>query len=133
MSAPRGSARVGSDGKVVQQDGKADSEESVTTDDVQDAPKLAKLLTRILSTLAGLRRQRPPRRMDFEDIVVAGTGASVPFAHGFNGRVRWYAVDWLEGSGNPVIPVRDAVLTDANTLYLKFYASGTVCIRVEAV
>lgn len=130
MTAPiKGAARIASDGKVTQLGPKATPDEVITEDDVKDTSKLVKLLVRILATIATLRRTWVPRRIDFEDqAVVAFTSSS--FTHNFNGRVRWWFVDW-NGPATAPAAITNATLTTTNLLVLDMYATGTVTVRVE--
>ena len=117
---------------VTQLDGKAGPDEAVTENDVKDAAKLAKMLARVLATLAGLRRAWAPTTVDFEDVAVTTGGATVPFQHNFNGRVRWWVVGWQSAASTAPYLREDTTLTTASTLVLKSYVAGTVTIRVEA-
>lgn len=127
----RGLAKVLSTGVMKQLDGKADPDQQVTEQDVQQPPKLARLLTDVLRDLARLKRRPYLRRIDYEDIAVTA-GGSVTLAHRFNARVRWWVVDWVP-SVSGVAPVfeRTVATTDANTLILKAGNSGTATFRVE--
>ena len=102
-------------------------DEVVTEADVQEPPKLARLVLRLLKDVAQLKRAWTPDRVDFEDRVVDGTGVTLyRFEHGLGGRVRWWVVD----STGPHDLVRDAS-SDNNTLVLYSYGATTVTIRVE--
>lgn len=141
MTAPiaGSAARVDSAGKVKQLGPKASADEVVTELDVQQPSKLARLLCRILAQLAALRRQWAPRRLDFEDVVLAGAagaGVGVRLQHNFGGRVRWWVVEWTFGGGGaasgPVLlkGVAAGEITDS-TIVLYSYQAGTATIRVE--
>ncbi len=124
-------AKVNNDGKVTILDGRASASEVVTDADVQDPPKLARLLGRLLANVAQLARAHTPRRLDFEDVTCAGSGAAIRLRHGFGGRVRWWPVDYLS-TGTPAAPILErGAATDANVLVLLSYTTGTVSIRVE--
>lgn len=132
MIAARGSARVDTAGVVTRLDGKADADEVVTESDVQDTAKLARLLCRILKTLADLKRRFVPRRIDFHDITTVATPGTVTLQHNFNGRVVWWPIDYqISGSAASPIIQRNAAAGDANTLVLLTYTTGLVSIRVE--
>lgn len=125
-------ARIDSAGLVKVLDGRAEPDEVITAEDVQDAPKLARLFARTLSMVASLRRAWAPRRIDFEDVPVSTLAAEVSLAHGFNGRVRWWICGWQSsGTTAPILRESTATVSDANTLVLQSYVAGTVCIRVE--
>lgn len=134
MSAPASgtACRIDVTNKVFQLGPRAVADEVVTEQDVQDTAKLARLLCRVLSLIAALRRQWAPRRVDFEDIVVGATPTSHRLQHNFAGRVRWWVIDWIAG-GAAAAPIllRDSANTDANTLVLLSSKAGTVSIRVE--
>lgn len=119
---------------ITQLDGKAGPEEVVNEDDVKDASKLAKMLARVLATVAGLRRQWAPRRMYFQDIATTGAaGASVNHSlqHSFGGRVNWWVCGWgIYGDTAPVVCCDDTVTT-SETLVLSSFATGTMTICVE--
>lgn len=112
-------------GKSRQLDGRAAPEATVTEADVADAPKLAKLLTRILALLADVKRRFYPRRTDFEDWDV-GAGTTHSFAHGFAKRVRWWVVDQ-----NGAAALTKNAATDANTLVLDSAVACRITLRVE--
>lgn len=132
MGAAVSAAKIDAAGKVYLLDARADAEEAVTEADVQEPPKIARLLARLLSNVATLRRAWAPRRIDFEDVPVGTFGAQVSLGHGFNGRVRWWIVGWQSpGANAPILRESSTVVTDANTLYLQSYTAGTACIRVE--
>lgn len=132
MSAStKGAARVDNAGKVTQLGPKPAPDETVTVEDVQDPAKLAKLATRILASLAALRLTWVPRRIDFEDVAVSTSGATVTLQHNFNGRVRWWLVGWQSSGTTAPILKESTTATDANTLVLLSYVAGTATLRVE--
>ncbi len=117
-------------GKSRSLDRKVASDELVSEADITDVPKMARLLTRILRSIADLRRTFVPRRTDFEDRAV-GSGTYERFPHGFGGRVRWWVVDSI---GTAPILLQSSVpayRSDENTLILYSAAAPTVTIRVE--
>jgi len=125
-------ARIAADGKVTQLDGRAAPAEVVTEADVQDPAKLARLLGRMLSDEAALRRRFAPARLDFEDIPVLVTGDIVQFHHNFGGRARWWVVGWQCATNVAPILREDVTLTTTDTLVLRSYVAGTVTLRLEA-
>lgn len=132
MPAPiLGCAKVSSDGKVTQLGPKPAGDVRLTGADVIDPPTLARTIERLINGVATLRARWYPRRIDFEDVPVASGSVLVYLAHGFNGRVRWWVVDWQSTLANktPVL-TRDAS-TDANTLVLVSNIDGVATIRVE--
>lgn len=86
-------ARIDTAGRVTVLDGRAEPDETVTEQDVQDAPKLAKLLARLLQNVASLRRTFSPRRIAYE-VAAGSAGALTQLAHNFVGRVRWHVSGW---------------------------------------
>jgi hypothetical protein len=103
--------------------------EQVTPDEAKDPHRLARAFTNVLRDVALLRRRWSPRRVDFEDWPVDATGTTkYRFEHKFDGRVRWWPVDW-SGSVAPILLKHTD--TTANTLVLTSKAAGTVTIRVE--
>ena len=113
-----------------QLDGKPQPDEQVTEADVTDAPKLARLLTRLLAEIAKLKRPHNPRRLVFTDVVVDSTGTTpFRFTHKFGGSVNWWVVGW-QGSGGHYNLDED-LSTDKDTLVLVSYSTGTVAICVE--
>jgi hypothetical protein len=56
----------------------------------------------------------------------------VKLQHNFNGRVRWWLVDYqiIGGAAAPIIQT-DSANTDANTLVLLTYTTGLASFRVE--
>jgi hypothetical protein len=123
-------ARIDSAGNIYQLDRQAEPDERVTEEDVKDADKLARLLMRVLKDLASIKRRFFPRRVDFEDTAVDGSGVTkYRFPHGLNARVRWWPVDV---TGSSVAALRRHADTDLNTLVLLSDSACTVTIRVEA-
>lgn len=115
-------------------------QEIIKPEDTEDSLKLSQLLQRILKHLSDLTRRWAPNRIDFEDVVVAGSSVSpetIRLTHMFDGPVRWWVVgtrnggtvalpyiqESHDGSGNP--------LSDRNTLVLDVYYEATLTIRVE--
>lgn len=124
-------------GKIRQLDTKREPDELITSDQLEDKPRVARWLTQILRDLETLKRRWAPRRIDHEDVEVDATGGDgidatkFRFAHGFVGRVRWWIVDW-QGSAAPFLVRHDGIDgTDKNTLVLRSYVAGTVSIRIE--
>lgn len=124
------SAKVDVNGKVTQLDLKPEPDEQITEDNVKDGTLLARFLLQLFRDVAALKRRWVPRRLDFEDISFGATSflKDYPMQHNFNGRVRWWLVDW--SAGVPPVLVRGAN-TNANTLVLLSNAVGTGTIRVE--
>jgi hypothetical protein len=125
------SARIDSAGNVHQLDRPAEPDEILTEEDVQDAPKLARLLVRILKEVTTLRRRFWPRRTDFEDRTVSN-GTDLRLTHRFNSRVRWWVVDWVAETPGNAPQFETSADTDLNTLVLVVWNNGKVTIRVEA-
>lgn len=131
MTAPiKGAAKVAADGKITQLGAKAAPDEVVTEADVKDSAKLAKLLARVLSSIATLRRTWAPRLTDFEDVPVT-VGSVTPFQHNFNGRVRWWVVDWVSTGAGNATQFETHATSDSNTLRLFSGEAGVATIRVE--
>lgn len=123
------SAIVTANGTVRQLDQAAEPDEQIQPDDVADTSRLVRLLMRMLRDITTLRRRWWPRCIDFEDIVVTGTGlVRYRLPHGFGQRVRWWPVDW---SGAATSALSKDSTSDINTLVLISYAFGTVTVRVE--
>ncbi len=123
-----GCARVASDGRVTQIDGKATAPEIVTESEVQEPAKLARLLGRLVVEVAALRRRFAPRRTDFEDCVVTNPATILTLEHSFGGRVRWWIVDQTSA-----MMANQTADTTADTLVLSVYgdADGTCTVRIE--
>jgi len=103
--------------------------EQVTPDDAKDPNRLSRAFTSLMHDVAALKRRWSPQRIDFEDVVVDATGTKLfSFEHKFNGRVRWWAVDW-SGSAAPAL-LKHASTTNS-TLVLVSKTAGTVTVRVE--
>lgn len=128
------SANVPAHGEIRQLDGRAEPEEQVTEEQVQDPARLARVLVRLLADVAKLRRRWAPRRLDFEGIVTDGsvTPERHRLTHGFGGPVRVWLVDARNptGAGVPVFAIIDSA-SDSNTVTVESYMSGTVTLRVE--
>lgn len=127
-----GAAKITAAGKLIQLNPKAEPDAVVTEADVQSPHLLAKLLTGILTEIVNLRRRYAPRHIDFEDITIASGGKTYTFRHGFNGRVRWWVVDYENtGATVGVIVQKWAPLTDANTLGIYSNCDGRITLRVQ--
>lgn len=121
-----------SDGNVVQLDGRAEADESVTPEDVKDAEKLARMVATLRKDVAELKRRWHPRRTYFRDqAVTASTTTKIRLEHGFGGRVNFWPCDWKPtvAGTEPRIEKHDD--TDDNTLVVTSNAAGTVTILVE--
>lgn len=134
-------ARVDRAGNVYKLDRQAEPDEVVSEEDVKDAPKLSRLLMRLLKDVAGLRRRFAPRSVDYEDLRVLSTTTTLRLPHGFGARVRWWLVDWAptSASANYVPLLAASATTDLNTLVLTNITvgiigafDGKVSVRVEA-
>lgn len=112
-------AAIEQDGTVRPLDARTAPDEVLTEQDVQDAPKLAKLLTRIRKDIATLGRRFAPRRIDYEDVEVSSSKA-VMLHHGFGGRVRYWLADWAAAGGLPPVLSKGST-TDNDTLVLDAY------------
>ncbi len=133
MGCALSAARIDVSGKVTALGAKPSPDEVVTEVDVQDPPKLARLLARVLSEVAALKRRWAPRFVDFEDLLVTSTSTTkIQLQHNLNGRVRWWVVDYqISGAaGGPIIE-RNATDTTSSTLVLRSYKDARVTIRVE--
>jgi hypothetical protein len=124
------SASVYRDGKVVQLDRPAMPDEVVTESDVQEPPKLARLLGRLLRDVAGLLRRWEPKRIDFEDIACVA-GETIRLEHGLGGRVRWWQVEWTGTGVGTFGGFEQTSATDNDTLVLLVVDNGTATVRVE--
>ncbi len=123
------SAIVQLNGKVRQLDQRADADEQVQPDEVGDATRLARRLMWILGNLRDLRRRWRPRSADFEDRTVLGDGTTkYSLPHGFNGRVRYWPVEWV-GAAAPNL--RRHAESTANVLVVTSTSAGVVTLRVE--
>lgn len=124
------SAIIPANGPIRQVDLAGEPLEQITPEQVTDEQRLARLLMDVLRQQADLSRRFWPQFIDFEDVAVDATGATVyRFAHGLGGRVRWWPVDWSGATAGPRL-VRHAN-TDDNTLCLVSYTAGTLTLRVE--
>ncbi len=121
-------ARIDAAGAVTTLDGRAEPDETVTENDVKDTAKLAKVLARVLATIALLKRSWTPSRVDFEDCVVTNPFTILTLEHGFGGRVRWWVVDQTSA-----MSANQTANTTADTLELYIYGDtdGTCTVRVE--
>ena len=125
-----------SDAKVITLDGKAQPDQVVTEADVQEPPKLTKLLVQLLKDVTTLKRTPAPSRIDYEDVPVSTAGALVPLQHNFGGRVRWWLVGWSSaGTSAPILRESSLAgsLSTTSTLILQSYVAGTATIRIEKV
>jgi hypothetical protein len=124
-------ARIDRAGNVHQLDRAAEPDELVAEEDVADAPKLARIVVRILRDIATLKRRHWPRRIDFEDREVT-SGDALRLPHNFRARVRWWLVDWIPSTPGDVPLFERSTDTTTDVLVLDVGNSGTVSVRVEA-
>ena len=116
-------------GEIRPLDGRAQPEEAVTNEQVTDPDRLSRLLRRLLSDVAVLKRRWWPDALEFEGRTVDATGTVLHrFPHGLGAAVRWWPVDWIGAAGPQLSKHED---TDLNTLVLVSFVEGTVCLRVE--
>lgn len=134
------SANVDNDGSITRLDSAAEPDENITEEAVKDPKRLAQFLLRLFRAVTSVRRRWSPDRINFRDIVVAGTDVNpvtATFTHNFAGRVDWWLVS-VSQFGSVTEPiVQEAVngsgvpLSDENNLVLSFYFSARVTVRVE--
>jgi hypothetical protein len=125
------SAIVQSDGLVRQLDARAGEPIVVTSEDVKDAEKLARLLQQALRENAELRRRWAPRELYFRDqAVTATTATKIRLTHNFNGKVNWAVVRWDGNAAGSSYGIDEHADTDANTLVIVSSVAGTATIRV---
>lgn len=123
-------AVVDAAGRMRQLDKPATGSDRFTAADAKDAEKLARKVQSLEDRLTGLERAFRPRWIEFEDVTVAASGATVRLPHGFNGRVRWEVRGWRTSSTLLWLFKEDTSATDANALVLLSYVAGTAVIRV---
>ncbi len=116
-------ARIESDSRVRQLDGKAEPDEVVTEEDAKEPSKVSRLLARLLKEVAALKRRHVTQRLDFEDVPVGGGGAVTQLAHHFGGRVRWSVVGWQ----TLATPTTDNLLCSATSWMMRgLWGPGTL-------
>jgi len=105
-------------------------DEAISEQDAADAPKLARLLTRILRDVAALKRPFAPRRVSFVDLTVDGTGTTkYRLPHGFGARVHWFVADWSGAAAGAGLERHSD--TDKDTLVLVSHVAGLASVRIE--
>lgn len=123
-------AVITSDGTVRQLDARAGEPIVVTSEDVQDPEKLARLVQDAHREIASFRRRFAPRMTEFEDLEVTA-GDPLRVTHGFGGRVRYWPVDWRPTTPGDA-PIFDKNTdTDEDTLVLDVGNAGIVTILVR--
>ena len=135
------SARITKDGTVLQLDRRPEPDEHISADTVQDKVRLSKFLLQLFLEVSKLRRRWWPERLDFEQTVTGDgtTPHTIVLRHGFGGPVTWWVVrvtnastDVTGLSTTAIAPfVTESSSSDDNALYLTFYYSADVTIRVE--
>lgn len=124
------SARIDKAGTIFPLDRRAEPEEQITEQQVQDPKRLARMLMTILRDVALLKRRWWPERIDFEDTVVDATGTTkYRLPHQLGGRVRYWVVQW---SGTTAPCLKQHADTTEDVLVLTSNVAGTATIRVEA-
>jgi hypothetical protein len=125
------SAIVQSDGLVRQLDARAGEPIVVTSEDVKDVEKLARMLQDTRRELAELRRRWAPRELYFRDQAVTATNTTkIRLTHNFNGKVNWAVVRWDGSAAGSSYGIDEHADTDANTLVVVSSVAGTATIRV---
>lgn len=122
-------AIVENTGTVRQLDARAGEQINVTSADVKDAEKLARLLQQALRENAELRRRWAPRELYFRDQALPASG-SVRLTHNFRGLVNWAVVRWSPTAAGAMPVLAQTNGTDADALVLTSGAAGTATIRV---
>ena len=124
-------AIVENDGSVRQLDTRAGEQINVTSEDVKDVEKLARLLQQALRENAELRRRWAPRELYFRDqAVTATTTTKIRLTHNFGGKVNWTVARWDGSAAGASYGIDEHADTDANTLVLVSSVAGTATIRV---
>lgn len=124
-------AIVHNDGVIRQLDTRAGEPIVVTSDDVKDMEKLARLLQQALRENAEIRRRWAPRELFFRDqAVTATTTTKIRLTHNFNGKVNWAVVRWDGSAAGSSFGIDEHADTDANTLVLVSSVAGTATVRV---
>lgn len=122
------------DGRIRKLDKPTEASEVITAADVQDAEKLARLMQELKSQVADLAGRWNPRVIDFERVPTTGTGGApvaLRLAHSLNGRVRYWVTGWESPSAFSLNFIENTAQTDANTLVLTMYCTGTISVRIE--
>lgn len=118
------------DSKVRQLDRPAQPDEQITEEQVADPKRLSRLLNDLRTDTNAQKRRWQPSFIEHEDVAVNGTGTTkYRFPHKLGMRVRWWPVDWTGATAGPRL-VKHAD-TDADTLVLVSYTSGTLTLRIE--
>ena len=116
-------------------DGRAPSNIVVTSKDVQDPERLARMVQELAREVVHLKRTWTPSRMYFRDRTVTATNTTkILFHHGFGGRVNWWVARWdsLPAAAGAPYGLDEHADSDANTLVLVSSVAGVVTICVEA-
>lgn len=117
------------DASVRQLDAKAGQQIVVTSEDVKDAEKLARMLQTALRAIDERDREWRPRRLYFRDLTVDATGTTkYRLTHNFGGRVNFYFADT---SSTGYADLRKDSETSNDTLVLTSYNAATVTVVVE--
>jgi len=117
-------------GAVRQLDRPAEADARVTSEDVQDAEKLARMVQELRKSVTRLERAWAPRVMVYQDVTTTGSGGSpetLRFAHQMGGRV-WYSV---VSSSGAAMRLDQSTATTNDVLVLTSYSAGTFSLRVE--
>lgn len=123
------SANLPRSGPPRQLDKPKEPDRIVTEQEVTDAPRLVRLLARLLRDVAALQRRWAPDRLDFEDIEVDATGVTqIRLTHNFRARVRWWCVGWAGAARDDLA---EHASSDERTLVLVSRSAGIATIRVE--
>lgn len=124
------------DGSARQLDTGRQADEVVSAEEIADAPKLARLLTRMLGETARIQRRWQPSYIDFTDIVTTG-GDIAPsrftLTHRFGGEVRFWIVDLTKPVGALSSLLSRVETSDENNLVLDAFFAATITVRVEEV
>ncbi len=108
-----------------------ESDQQITPEQLEDVPRMQRLWMRVLRDLSRLLSLWTPDVIEHEDVPFDGTGTTTyALNHNLGGRVRFWAVDWVSGSGGGPALARHSDTTD-NVLVLVSYIDGVGTIRIE--
>jgi hypothetical protein len=125
-------AVIDNDGRVRRLDARAGEDIVVTSRDVTDMERLARMVQDLKRDVAALKRAWRPARVYFRDVALPASG-TVRLEHGLGGKVYWWVVDWDSTGAAAESPRLDRVATqdDKNHIVLQSQRVGTATICVE--
>jgi hypothetical protein len=117
-------------GEVRQLDTFSEPKEEITVEQLDDKPRVARVLMSILRSLATLLGRWSPRVVDFRDLVTTGDTVT-PSRHSLNHKLGAPVNWWLVKSSSAALAREATSESNSNTLVIDVYGSSVLTVRIE--